>query len=114
MIKGPHGFYTLPRDASRPVIFVAGGIGITAFVSMLRFAAQTDRALPPVTLMYVNRNRKSAAYLEELGELARRSARLPCITTSGSSTRQLFGEASVTSLHLVCARTRCRRDLVRH
>ena len=76
MIEGPHGFYTLPRDASRPVIFVAGGIGITPFVSMLRFAAQTDRAVPRVTLLYANGNRKSAAYLEELDELARRSARL--------------------------------------
>lgn len=76
MIEGPHGFNTLPRDASRPVVFVAGGIGITPFLSMLRFADQTDRAVPRVTLLYANRNRKSAAYLEEVDELARRSARL--------------------------------------
>lgn len=76
IIEGPHGFYTLPLDPSRPVVFVAGGIGITPFLSMLRFAAEADRTSPRVTLLYANRNRKSAAFLEELDGLARRSSRL--------------------------------------
>lgn len=49
----------------------------------LRFAAQTDRAMPWMTLLYANRNRKSAANLGEVDELARRSA--------GLSRRKRFG-----------------------
>nr|MBA2383597.1 FAD-dependent oxidoreductase [Actinomycetota bacterium] len=46
----------------------AGGIGITVFRSMLRFIR--DERLPyDVTLVYSNRDRESAAFLDELQEL---------------------------------------------
>ena len=52
-------------------MFVAGGIGITVFRSMLRFIA--DERLPyRVTLVYSNRDRESAAFLDELEELEER------------------------------------------
>ncbi|MBL8539970.1 MAG: FAD-dependent oxidoreductase, partial [Betaproteobacteria bacterium] len=38
-IEGPFGSLTLHRDPARPAVFIAGGIGITPFVSMLRQAA---------------------------------------------------------------------------
>lgn len=72
MIEGPHGFYTLPRDPARPVVFVASGIGITPFRSMLEFAAHSDREFPPVTLLYANSSRQRAAYLDELEEQTQR------------------------------------------
>lgn len=75
-IEGPHGFYTLPRDASRPLILVAGGIGITPFRSMLQFAARSEGDSPSVTLLYANRSHERAAYLDELEDLARRNPRL--------------------------------------
>ena len=63
----------LPEDTSRRYVFVAGGIGITAFRSMLRYAA--DEGLPyRVTLLYSNRSRAETAFLDELEELR---ARLP-------------------------------------
>src|ERR671930_735826 len=33
-VEPPKGNFVLPEDASRPFVFVAGGIGITAFRSM--------------------------------------------------------------------------------
>ena len=36
-VEPPKGTFVLPEDASRPLVFVAGGIGITAFRSMLRY-----------------------------------------------------------------------------
>lgn len=84
MIEGPHGFYTLAGVPSRALGLVAGGIGITPFMSMLRFAAESDEETRArVTLLYSNQSPKSAAYLEELEEMERQNARL--------SVRKKFG-----------------------
>lgn len=69
-VEQPKGSFTLPESEGRPYVFLAGGIGITPFRSMLRFAAEEGRELP-VTLVYSNRNRTSAAFLDELQELER-------------------------------------------
>ena len=67
-VELPKGKFLLPEDTARPYVFVAGGIGITAFRSMLRNAA--DERLPyRVTLLYSNRSRAETAFLDELSEL---------------------------------------------
>lgn len=68
-IEGPHGFFTLPRNPDHPLVFIAGGIGITPYLSMIRFATEKHLSLP-MTLLYANRNKESAAYLEELQDTA--------------------------------------------
>jgi ferredoxin-NADP reductase len=61
-------------------VFVAGGIGITVFRSMLRYIA--DEGLPyTVTLVYSNRDRESAAFLDELEELEGRIDGLRVVLT---------------------------------
>ena len=67
-VEPPKGQFGLPEDPSRPLVFVAGGIGITVFRSMLRYIHEEQ--LPyDVTLIYSNRDRASTAFLEELREL---------------------------------------------
>jgi ferredoxin-NADP reductase len=67
-VEEPKGSYLLPEDTERDYVFVAGGIGITVFRSMLRYIA--DKGLPyRITLVYSNRDRESAAFLDELAEL---------------------------------------------
>ena len=67
-VEQPKGNFLLPEDASQPYVFIAGGIGITVFRSMLRYIAEED--LPHrVTLVYSNRDRESTAFLDELQEL---------------------------------------------
>ncbi|MDQ2909946.1 MAG: FAD-dependent oxidoreductase [Actinomycetota bacterium] len=67
-VEEPKGDFVLPEDTERPYVFVAGGIGITVFRSMLRYIA--DTGLPyKVTLVYSNRDRESTAFLDELQEL---------------------------------------------
>jgi ferredoxin-NADP reductase len=69
-VEEPKGSFLLPEGTSADYVFVAGGIGITVFRSMLRFIA--DEELPyRVTLVYSNRDRESAPFLEELAELER-------------------------------------------
>jgi ferredoxin-NADP reductase len=67
-VEPPKGSFALPPDASRPLVFVAGGIGITVFRSMLRYI-QEEGLSYRVTLIYSNRDRESTAFLDELREL---------------------------------------------
>lgn len=69
-VEGPFGSLTLQSNRSRPAIFLAGGIGITPFMSILRDA--THKRLPQViTLLYSNRRPEDAAFLQELQQLER-------------------------------------------
>ncbi len=70
-IEPPKGTFTLPEDVSRPLVFVAGGIGITVFRVMLRYIEE-ERLPYRVTLLYSNRNRAETAFLDELRELEQR------------------------------------------
>jgi ferredoxin-NADP reductase len=69
-VEAPKGKFALPEDTSRPLVFVAGGIGITVFRSMLRYMRE-ERLPYRVTLIYSNRDRESTAFLNELRELDR-------------------------------------------
>ena len=67
-VEQPKGDWVLPEDTSPHYVFIAGGIGITVFRSMLRYIA--DRGAPyRVTLVYSNRDRASTPFLDELQEL---------------------------------------------
>lgn len=67
-IEGPFGSFILHNDASRPAVFLMGGIGITPARSILLDAAK--RKLPhKLYLFYSNRRPEDSAFLAELQEL---------------------------------------------
>jgi len=64
-IDGPYGSLTLHRNAAKPAVLMAGGIGITPFRSIVKDA--TERKLPhQVTLFYSNRTAVSTAFIADL------------------------------------------------
>jgi ferredoxin-NADP reductase len=64
-VDGPYGSFTLHHKTSRPALLLAGGIGITPFRSIVKDA--TERRLAHrIVLLYSNRNRGSAAFLDDL------------------------------------------------
>lgn len=67
-LDGPFGSLTLHNNRARPAVFIAGGIGITPFVSILRQAAK-ERLLQRFILIYSNRRPEDAAFLAELQAL---------------------------------------------
>jgi ferredoxin-NADP reductase len=69
-IAGPFGSFTL-RQNSRPAVFLAGGIGITPFRSMLLQAAR-ERLSRRLFLFYSNRRPEDAPFLDELSDSKQR------------------------------------------
>ena len=67
-VEGPFGSLTLHNKPDRAAVFIAGGIGITPFISMLRHAAHTalQRRL---VLLYSNHRPEDGAFLSELQRL---------------------------------------------
>jgi ferredoxin-NADP reductase len=79
-LDGPFGDLVLHENTKRPAVFLAGGIGITPFYSIVRDA--TARALPhELFLFYSNRRPEDAAYLTELIELSAQHPRLHFVGT---------------------------------
>ncbi len=64
-IEGPSGSFVLHRKAEKPAVFLAGGIGITPFLSIIRQAAH-DKAPHQLHLFYSNRRPEDAAFLDRL------------------------------------------------
>jgi ferredoxin-NADP reductase len=79
-INGPNGEMVLHDDPARPAVFLAGGIGITPFLSMARDAA--NRRLPHrLCLFYSNRRPEDAAFLAELQQMEQLNRNFRLIAT---------------------------------
>jgi len=79
-VEEPKGSFLLPEDTNARYVFIAGGIGITVFRSMLRYIHEAQ--LPyEITLVYSNRDRESAAFLDELEGLERDVSGLRLVLT---------------------------------
>lgn len=91
-LRGPGGKFTWPAEPDRAVVLVAGGIGVSPFVSMLRHAAR-ESAPRPVTLLYSNRRPEDAPFLDELQRLAGPNLRvIATMTDMAPSAREWNGE----------------------
>src|SRR4029453_13180161 len=64
-VNRPAGRFLLHEDASKPAIFLAGGIGITPFLSMIEWATEM-KSPHKIHLFYSNRSPANTAFLEEL------------------------------------------------
>lgn len=79
-VSGPYGEFTLPsglaaRKWNQPIVFIAGGIGITPFRSMLQHGLGRFPSVP-FFLFTTNRSVKSIPFLDELRDLARKHKNL--------------------------------------
>ncbi len=67
-IEGPSGDLILQNDSTRTAVFLAGGIGITPFRSIVHWAAK-EKSPNRVVLFYSNRRPEDAPFLMELQRL---------------------------------------------
>ena len=69
-MSSPMGDFVLPKDSSIPLIFVAGGIGVTPYHSMIAYLRDSDSPRD-LTLLYSAADAESLAFeglFETLGE----------------------------------------------
>ena len=78
-IEGPYGDLTLAGEA-RPAVFLAGGIGITPFRSIILDTAVQNPSRN-LTLFYSNRSAGDAGFLAELQQLAQQNPRFQLVAT---------------------------------
>src|SRR5215204_1687811 len=79
-VRGPEGKFILHQDGSKPAVFLSGGIGVTPFRSMIKYA--TDRQLPIKIIMFdSNRNQTNILYKKEFDECARINKNLKVVYT---------------------------------
>ena len=79
-IEGPMGSFSLHNNTSRPAVFLAGGIGIAPFLSMLSFAT-VEKLRHPIILFYANRYLEDAAFIDALWKLERANPRFRFVPT---------------------------------
>lgn len=68
-VDGPYGALTLPDDPSAGLMLIAGGIGITPIMSMLR-TLHDEGHLGPLVLIYANGRQEDIAFSAELRLMA--------------------------------------------
>jgi len=79
-IDGPFGNFQLHNNPARAAVFLAGGIGITPFRSIVVRAAKD--ALPhQIVLFYSNRRPEDAPFLDELLHLQKENANYRLVAT---------------------------------
>ena len=77
-IKGPYGVFIL--DESKDAIMLSGGIGITPFRCMIRYA--TSKKLPmKIDLLYSNKTPEDIAFRDELDDMKKQNPNLTILNT---------------------------------
>ncbi|HEU5412786.1 MAG TPA: FAD-dependent oxidoreductase [Candidatus Angelobacter sp.] len=79
-IEGPSGSFVLHKKVEKPAVFLAGDIGITPFLSIIRQAAH-ESALHQLYLFYYSRRPEDTAFLDRLSEAAKRNSKFHLIVT---------------------------------
>lgn len=85
-IRAPAGPFVYPAGDDRPLVLLAGGVGITPLMSMLRHAVAADPGRP-VTLLLSVKTPRDIPFRDELSCLSRRhpQARVVVAVTRGAS-----------------------------
>jgi ferredoxin-NADP reductase len=63
LMNEPMGDFVLPKDTTIPLVFIAGGIGITPFRSMVKWLQATGEHRD-ITLLYAARSKEDLAFYE--------------------------------------------------
>jgi glycine betaine catabolism B len=86
-VRGPEGQFVLHEDHSKPAVFLSGGIGVTPFRSMIKYA--TDKQLPLKIVMFdSNRNRENILFKKEFDSWANVNKNLKIIYTISDDEHQ--------------------------
>ena len=110
-IEGPMGSFNLHNNTARPAVFLAGGIGIAPFLSMLSYAAE-EKLRHPIVLFYANRYLEDAAFIDALWKLERANPRfrfIPTLTRTNTNINGWKGRTGHISPEMLLTQVRSLR-----
>jgi ferredoxin-NADP reductase len=110
-IEGPMGSFSLHNNTARPAVFLAGGIGIAPFLSMLTYATE-EKLRHHIVLFYANRYLKDAAFIDALRRLQTANPRfrfVPVLTRTNSENGDWKGKTGHISSEMLLTRIRTLR-----
>jgi ferredoxin-NADP reductase len=96
-LEGPMGSFTLHNNPAKPAVFLAGGIGITPFSSIVRHAARAELR-HQLYLFYSNRRPEDAPFMNILNELGKANPNfrfIPSMTEMSKSGQTWNGEVGL-------------------
>lgn len=96
-VVGPYGQFYKPFLASKPVVMIAGGIGVTPFLSMLNHELSHSKKRD-VYIYYSVATEKEAEYLPELQKLSAAYPRLKVFTHFTDKQGYITADKIVTNL----------------
>ena len=86
-VNAAGGHFVYPEGDDRPLALIAGGVGITPMMCMLRHAVQADPTRP-ITLLYSVHSHRDVAFRDELRVLAARNPNLRVRVTTTRGPRE--------------------------
>ena len=86
-VRGPEGKFVLHEDYSKAAVLLSGGIGVTPFRSMIKYA--TDKQLPvKINMFDSNRDQANILYKNEFDECLKTNKNLKIIYTITAAKEQ--------------------------
>jgi glycine betaine catabolism B len=98
-IDGPYGKFTCECEYEK-IIFLAGGIGITPFFSIIKYCADKNLGTN-IILFYGARNQNEIAFKKELDEMQSRNSNLKIIYVLNEPLTGWRGKSGFVSVDLV-------------
>ncbi|OGC47471.1 hypothetical protein A2886_03550 [candidate division WWE3 bacterium RIFCSPHIGHO2_01_FULL_42_13] len=100
-VEGPYGVFSI-GDHRGHFVFIAGGIGITPFRSMLRFVAdqhvKVGGVAQEITLIYANKTKEDIAFREEIAAIKKSSKWLKVVHVVGGFVTKELVSAEVSNI----------------
>lgn len=93
---GPTGAFILHEDINTPAVFIAGGIGITPFYSMMQYVSKHQPSRK-IILFYGNQTPGDSIYLEEIQALQKQNPQINFIPTMANPDASWQGETGFIS-----------------
>lgn len=98
-VRGPYGGFVLDIADSDDVVFLAGGIGVTPFMSMVSYATST-KSSTKITMFYSCQTQDDVPFLDELRADEQQNPNLKVIYVIGGGATDKLAGLSVASGHL--------------
>ncbi len=101
-VQGPFGSFIINSIYDKRIVMLAGGIGVTPFISMIRWATDTQLSVP-ITLVYSCRTVEDMSFRQELLSLQHHNPNFDVrFFITGNETEVPYGvvRGSITKSHI--------------